>query len=380
MNEFNVLDLSLGRGCRTPRRDACRASSRRAPAGSAARRPSTPCARARPSTSTRTRAALTRRSRDPPRTPARSAEVFDDDGRAPRRRPSSTARGRLLALREDVGRHNAVDKVIGWALRGGRLPLRGTILLVSGRASFEFVQKAGMAGVPALLCRVGAVIARRRFGRGVGLTLVGFLRPLDGRLRRPERISRRGPSLRRDDSSDLSTRTTIDFDVGVLLPIAVESSGHEHVGLGEIRRGAAPRQSIRHDAEASRRAARRRPRRRRGRRGRHRAGRARPCRPVDEDHATPAVDAAVAVVEAVDRRVELIVGAERLEQQVARAAPRRRQAGCTVKRACPGRGRERARVPWRRAGSMKPARLARTRASKSSKPGTTRSMRSRMTA
>lgn len=100
-----------------------------------------------------------------------------------------TAEGSVLAVREDIGRHNAVDKIIGWAVEQNRIPLSGNVLLVSGRASFELVQKAVMAGIPVMAAVSAPSSLAVDLAAQSGITLVAFLRGESMNIySRPDRI------------------------------------------------------------------------------------------------------------------------------------------------------------------------------------------------
>jgi FdhD protein len=176
-NTYNVLDVSLGAGARMPSADAARrfyATSSCGVCGKASIDAVATVSRFDVAGDLlRVDAAWVA---DLPDRLRAGQDAFDKTGGLHAAALFDGRTGRMLALREDVGRHNAVDKVVGWALLNGRLPLRGTVLQVSGRASFELVQKAVMAGIPALAAVSAPSSLAVELAEGAGLTLAGFVR------------------------------------------------------------------------------------------------------------------------------------------------------------------------------------------------------------
>ncbi|WP_203825266.1 formate dehydrogenase accessory sulfurtransferase FdhD [Actinoplanes palleronii] len=175
-NTYNVVDIVLGAHVPPPETDVSRNFYTTSSCGV--------CGKASiDAVRTRSRYDVTA---DPLRVPATTLAELPDRLRAVQRTFDRTgglhaaglftAAGELLVVREDVGRHNAVDKVIGWALREGRLPLTGHVLMVSGRASFELTQKAWMAGLPMLAAVSAPSTLAAELADEAGMTLVGFLR------------------------------------------------------------------------------------------------------------------------------------------------------------------------------------------------------------
>jgi FdhD protein len=175
-NTYNVLDVTLAPGVEPPSLDVTRnfyTTSSCGVCGKASLDAVRTISRFSPGADSATVAAATLtampgRLRDAQKVFAstgglHAAALFDVDGT-------------MHVVREDIGRHNAVDKVIGWALEHNRVPLGGSVLLVSGRASFELTQKALMAGVPVLAAVSAPSSLAVSLADESGMTLVAFLR------------------------------------------------------------------------------------------------------------------------------------------------------------------------------------------------------------
>ncbi|SDG72345.1 formate dehydrogenase accessory sulfurtransferase FdhD [Microbacterium pygmaeum] len=176
-NTYNVLDVALAAGIELPSTDIARNFYTTSSCGvcgtasiDAIEKNSRYDVRADPAT---VDAGLVQRLPDLLRD---GQAVFEKTGGLHAAALFDAATGELMVLREDVGRHNAVDKVVGWALLNDRLPMAGTVLQVSGRASFELVQKAVMAGIPILSAVSAPSSLAVELATSAGLTLIGFVR------------------------------------------------------------------------------------------------------------------------------------------------------------------------------------------------------------
>lgn len=175
-NSYNVLDVTLAAGVRPPGLDVTRnfyTTSSCGVCGKASLDAVRLAGRFSPGADPATVASATLKAM--PGELRAAQKVFDSTGGL-HAAALFGVDGTMLAVREDVGRHNAVDKVIGWALEQRRIPLGATVLLVSGRASFELTQKAVMAGVPVLAAVSAPSSLAVSLAEECGITLVAFLR------------------------------------------------------------------------------------------------------------------------------------------------------------------------------------------------------------
>lgn len=176
MNTYNVLDVTLAEGVPTPALDVTRnfyTTSSCGVCGKSSIDAIRQISRYGPGDDPAVVAAKT--LTDMPRQLRKAQKVFHSTGGL-HGAALFDVDGTILVAREDVGRHNAVDKVIGWALEANRVPLSANVLLVSGRASFELTQKAVMAGIPVLAAVSAPSSLAVDLATQSGLTLVAFLR------------------------------------------------------------------------------------------------------------------------------------------------------------------------------------------------------------